>query len=430
MRYSLLVLFALLPLQWFLVPVPLMGPLPLHLLALLLVTGGTVAWLRVRAFRAVYSLSAPFLWANAALVTIWAAAAFYHGQSPRDAVEQGILLVTFLAVAALVHHGLVRDPDRFLDALRWSAVVCVGSLLFALVVATTINGVNAVSVIQQSIGSGDPTALTRGLFQPAFEGFGLTSEQAKSNLRHEIFGAVLLSALVSAAAISLRPPTSPVARWLQRASVALAILLVVTSLSRAVVVAACAWPVLALWRVLRTGRLTPQQAALTAGAAGAALMLGATGVLSVVWARFAEDTSSYEARQGLLQGALEFLGANPFTGGFDTAGASAHNLVIDTWLRAGIVAAVAAVVVIGWLAAILFRTVGELPQERPWLIPVAAALALPLVRAFTVGGGALPPVQWVAVAMVVGLLAWRTGQRSSLGRDRQGSLGSADQPVG
>lgn len=416
MRYALLLLFALLPLQWFIVTLPVLGRLPLHLVAMLVFTGGVLAWLRPRAFRDVYRLSAPLVWAHAALVTVWAGAAFYHGQSTRDAAEQGILLVAFLAVAAGVHHVLARRPDRLLDTLRWSAAVAVGSLILALAVSTLINGVNAGGVIQSSVASGDPEVLTRGLFQPAFEGFGLTGEQAKSNLRHEIFGAILVSALVSAVAGALRPPTSSTAQWLLRLSTALAVLLVVTSLSRAVLLAACAWPVLALWRVLRSGTFTVRQAALTVGLAATALGLAAVGVLSVVWARFTQDTSSYEARQGLFQQSVEFLSEHPFTGGFETAGASSHNLVIDTWLRAGILAAAAAVIVIAWMASLLIRTAVDLHREPRWMVPAVALLALPLVRAFTVGGGALPPVQWVCLGLAVGLLAWRTGQRAAPAR--------------
>jgi hypothetical protein len=41
------------------------------------------------------------------------------------------------------------------------------------------------------------------------------------------------------------------------------------------------------------------------------------------------------------------------------------------------------------------------------MLPVTAMLALPVVRLFTAGGGLIPPVQWVALGVAAGFLAYR-----------------------
>jgi hypothetical protein len=67
------------------------------------------------------------------------------------------------------------------------------------------------------------------------------------------------------------------------------------------------------------------------------------------------------------------------------------------------------VLVCGLFVALAFT----LPQEPPWMLPLVAILALPVVRLFTAGGGLIPPVQWIALGVVAGFLAYRAFLRET-----------------
>jgi hypothetical protein len=54
----------------------------------------------------------------------------------------------------------------------------------------------------------------------------------------------------------------------------------------------------------------------------------------------------------------------------------------------------------------------RLPREPVWMVPVAAAFALPLDRMLTSGGGLIPPVSWVTLAFIAGAFAYRRKQKS------------------
>jgi O-antigen ligase len=192
--------------------------------------------------------------------------------------------------------------------------------------------------------------------------------------------------------------------------VATGVLLV--SMSRAVLLAAAVWPLVALWRLVVTGRMTAAHLALAAATMLALLAAAASGFAQVIWYRFTADTSSYESRNGLLDLALENIRESPVTGGADTGGASAHNLVLDAWQRSGIFAAIAAAVLVLLLLGLVTSLVVRIGEEPDWMLPVAAALALPLVRIFTAGGGLIPPVSWVVLGFVAGAIAFRTATPS------------------
>ena len=68
------------------------------------------------------------------------------------------------------------------------------------------------------------------------------------------------------------------------------------------------------------------------------------------------------------------------------------------------------ILVCGLFVALAFT----LPNEPDWMLPVTAMIALPVVRMFTAGGGVIPPVQWVGLAIVAGLLTYRSLLRDGL----------------
>ena len=404
MRWLFLLLVALLPLQWFVVG----AGLRLHLVAIalfalvVLATHGT--HLAVRVIR----LAGPFVAANFALTIIWVCANRYHDLGVRQPVEQLVLLGAFVAVAVATL-ALLREPGgRGVAALRWSTWVCLASLVGAITFSMTVNGVNAADVFARTITSADPEILQKELFRSSFGGFGLAEESVMGNIRHEVFGALLLalwrvlgmSACCGRSGAGPRPGST----WLGQG---LAAFLLLLSMSRSVILGLAAWPLLGLLRQVLRGRVTPRGAGAGLLVAGGAGLLAAVGVLQVLWVRFTEDTSSYEARDTLLQTAFQNLGGSLATGGVSTELASSHNFVIDTWLRAGIAASLAAVVVVVLVGGLFLALAFTLPREPDWMLPVTAMIALPVVRMFTAGGGLIPPVQWVALGVVTGFLSYR-----------------------
>ncbi len=83
-------------------------------------------------------------------------------------------------------------------------------------------------------------------------------------------------------------------------------------------------------------------------------------------------------------------------------------------MRAGVLGGLAALVTVVLVIALFLQLTRRLPSEPAWLLPVTAALALPIVRFFTAGGGVIPPPQYVALGVVAGFLTYRL----SLARNR------------
>lgn len=403
MKWPMLLLLTVLPLQWFVV----LGPLRLHIVAMVLFLVLAMVVHRVPASRPVLAQTWAFVLANAALGVVWLAANAYHGLGPREPAQQILYLGVFIAVGTAVHRGLLGGPTGWVDTLRWSALAASLVLVCALSVSMAVNGVNAAAVLGRSIAAADPEILQRELFRAAFTGFGFDEDAANGNFRHEVFGAVLVAMTMSAACTGLRPFRSAVARRLYLVSMALATTLLLLSLSRSVLVALAVWPLLVLLRAALAIRISPQLVFGALLGAAASLLLAWSGVLTVLWVRFTQDTGSYQARDDLLERAFENIASHTVMGGVSTVSASSHNFVLDSWLRAGFVAAILASVVVVLLLGLFLSLAATLHREPAWMLPVAVMLALPLVRLFTAGGGLIPPVSWVGLGLAAGFLAYR-----------------------
>jgi hypothetical protein len=271
--------------------------------------------------------------------------------------------------------------------------------------ATAVHGVNPVAVLGRTVAAGDPEIFQKEVFQTAFAGFGRTAGEVKGNLRHEIFGALLLS--MSVATWAMRVGVSP-SQWqkrLYRLSMVLGVVLLLLSMSRAVLLAAIVWPLVAALRSLRRGEMSGGQLALMGAGVTALCGLAVSGLGAVIYNRFFVDTASYNGRAGHYSAGLAAVADHWVTGGYDTVGHSTHNLVLDTLLRNGIFAALPALVLECTVAATMVWLVARLHRMPPSMVPVTAALALPLVRMVTIGGGAISPVGWLALGFVLGVLA-------------------------
>ena len=402
MKWALLLLLMVLPLQWFLV-----GGLRLHILAMLLFLVASLVATPPRYVGTVVGVTWAFVAANAALSLTWISANRYHGLGMREPVQQLAYLAVFLSVAAVVHRALLSSRTAWVDTMRWLALVVSLILVAAMAISMSINNIDPAQVFATSVASADPELLQKQLFKAAFVGFGFDEEAANGNFRHEVFAALLLAMSVSSACAGLRPFDSAVARRLYQVSMALAAVLIVLSLSRSVTLALAVWPVLALVRAFLAMRMTPGLAVRAVLAAAGVAALAATGALTVVWVRFTQDTTSYESRDGLLEQAFANIRRHAITGGVPTASESSHNFVLDSWLRAGVFAALAAVVVLVLLVGALVSLLTLLPRGPVWTLPVCMMFVLPLVRLFTSGGGEIPPVSWVGLGIAAGFVTHR-----------------------
>ena len=59
--------------------------------------------------------------------------------------------------------------------------------------------------LQPDRSSGDPEVFQKELFRTAFNGFGLDEATVRGNIRHEVFGAVLVAMYVASWAVHFRP---------------------------------------------------------------------------------------------------------------------------------------------------------------------------------------------------------------------------------
>jgi hypothetical protein len=422
-RWAMLAVFAALPLQWFVVGSTPLGAGRVHQLAILAFTAAVFVRYRARVHRPVLAVSLPFVIANVCLLAIWFATSFYNGERPTGPIQQGLYLAAFVAIGTLVYRAAAGLEPDLLSALRWAAACAATSLILGLAYSMLVNGVNPVQVFSETIATANPELLQKELFRSAFTGFGYDEEAVRGNIRHEVFGAVLAAMYASVWAVRLRPLTTTAQHVLFNASLVAGSLLLLVSMSRAVLLAALVWPLLSFLRAVVTFRLSGRQVALVFVAAGVGMLAAASGFASVLWVRFTQDTSSYEARDDLLQQAYANIADNLVTGGVETAGASSHNFILDTWLRSGVFGAIAAAFIVVLLIGLWASLITRIGIEPVWMVPVAAALALPVVRLVTAGGGLIPPIQWVLLGFVAGAMAYR---RDWLGAAR----GSPDERVG
>jgi len=395
---------AMIPLQWFtVVPSPI-GELRLHQLAFFALTACIIVKYGLAKVGACTRRLQFFIGANLYMLILTAAMDVYNRVIPIQPVQSLLYLISFTAVSAYFY--MVASDPRFhiVDALRWAGVVTVSILLTAFGFSLLKNGINPLSVVQQSIVSGDPSLLTQQLFGKAFIGFGLDAETTQVQLRHEVFGGMLLSMYIASWAKARHPFTEPRHLAWYRAAMVVGTLLVLVSLSRAVTLAALAWPLILLARSLSSGRINGGQIVALVTSFVGALALAATGILEVVWLRFTEDTRGYVGRSENIADAVDRILQNFWTGGFQTATNSSHNFILDNWQRAGILVAIPAILVFLYIFGVWTSLLLRFRTLPPEMLPVAAALALPVIRMMTQGGGQISVNGWITMAFVTGVV--------------------------
>lgn len=405
MRALGLAALAALPLQWFvLLPSSPIGELRLHQTMLFIFTGVVfLTYGLTRILRAI-SLLQGFLIANVYMIVIWSAVNVYDGISPIQPAQQVLYVMVFAAVAAYFFHACTAPETRIVQAMRWAGLVTGLVVIAAFGLSMLVNGINPISVLQRTIATGDPTILQAELFRGSFVGFGIDAAEARGNMRHEVFGALLVSMYIASWAHTRCPIAEPGKRLLYRAAMLVNTLMLLVSISRSVLLAAALWPVILFLRALLTGRVSLAQQVAAAFAVLGLLAASVSGFLEVLWIKFTVDTSSYGKRTAFVGLAFQRIAENFWTGGVDTTDTSSHNFVLDAWQRGGVFVAIPGIIVFAFLFLLWFTLLLRVPVIDPVLVPVVAALALPCVRLVTQGGGQIQLVSWTGLGFVLGVL--------------------------
>lgn len=407
MRWLALLLFAVLPLQWFGLGSSPVGVVRLHQVGIFAVATVLFGSYRLRAHAPVLRTASWFVIGNLYLLSTWAIMDVYNGNAPLGSLQQLMYVLAFVALGTYFYR-VAADPDHeALVVLRWAAPVTCLSLLLAFSLAMAANGVNLFAAFGRSVATTDPQVVQLDVFRSSFSGFGLDEARVHGTFRHEIFASLLFSMLVSTWAIRSGGPVTRPQRTAYRVSMVTGTVLIAVSLSRSLLIAAVMWPLIALVAAIQSHRLTRTHIVAVSAAALGFVMLWLTGWGAVLWTRITEETTSYEARATNYAEAVKALPDDWLTGGFQTAGldVSTHNFVLDSWLRGGIFTGLAAVTILFLLVVLWVRLIASLGRQPASMLPVAAALALPVVRMVTAGGGLIPPVEWVVLAFIFGVLA-------------------------
>ncbi|MGH8905768.1 MAG: hypothetical protein ACRD0K_04480 [Egibacteraceae bacterium] len=333
----------------------------------------------------------------------------YFGRT--EVVRQAFYGVTSVFVAAFF---LDVDGGNVRRVLQWTGVASVVAVVVGLGSAVLRQGVNPLRLIGEALAKGDPDILSHQVFRLAFRSSVLPD--ASASLRHKVFSAVLIGLAVTL--ICRERPHSARSRWrnwLLLVSVAFGALLVVGSLSRAIIL--CPVIVLGLCglRMLVQNRVSPRQLAAVLAIPLVVLVMVASPLGSLLWSRFTSDTDSYQARLAAVQ--VDFVqGDVPSAVEVAVLGAAAsaverppHNVVLDAWLSAGVLGAAAtALFLLAYLRVWLREVRRYLAGGPGWTLSlrqlwVVAVGVIPLVRAVTAGNG-FHMLDWVCIGIVFGLV--------------------------
>lgn len=431
---ALLVFLATLPLEWITLAGVQQGFVkPFHVAALGLIIVALARWRPRR-------LLAPVLTRYSVVYVGYAVvlgAAFFGGLTYADpylsraeVFRNCFYLLTSVVVAGVVV-GLLARPPR--AGLAWAGVTALATLLFALVTALAAQRLNPFAIIADALVQQDPDIISRQLLRSAFRtDAGL--DDAAPNLRHKVFGGLLVAVFLGLACRSLVDRRRTVLRAMLTAGGVLGCMAVVLSLSRSITV--CVVVTLALFplRSVIMNRVRPLRAAVAALAVLVIGVLAVSPVGQLLFTRFG-DTGSYEARlQAAGPSFLEQFIPAAVLGTTNTAVETApHNLVLNSWLAGGVLAAIAAALMIVFLLRLWLGQAFRYLTGRPgWVLPVSQAWVLgvgiiPLVRSVT-SGSLFHMVEWTAIGIFLGLLLANERAAKSLGATKPAPSSTAPLP--
>ncbi len=414
MKFIALGALAGIPLQWFALGASPIGELRLHQLAMFGFTACIIAYYGLKRIGEATRRLQFFILANLYMLTFSAAMDVYNKGIPVQPMQTLLYVISFTAVSAYFFKAASEDDFNIIDALRWSGLVTSTILILAFALSLLKNGINPLSVVQQTIATGDPSILTQQLFGQAFVGFGFDLDTTQVQIRHEVFGGLLLSMYIASWAKGRRPFSEPRQLMWYRAAMVVGTLMVLVSLSRALTLAAVLWPLILFARALLSGRISGGQLTAVIVTVLGFVGLSISGFASVVYDRFAEDTRGYEARSENITLALDRIFDNFWTGGVVTEGTSSHNFILDNFQRGGVLVGIPTLIVFFYIFIVWLSLLVKLRTLPVELVPVAAALALPIFRMMTQGGGQISVNGWMTMAFVTGVVhAWKRRERAA-----------------
>lgn len=367
---------------------------PFHLAALFFVAANLMTPRGGRPVLRVVRSTAVFSAAIVCWLVFVAAAQVYHQVSIAETVQQAIYAGTALSAAgffAALHCG---GPEGW-KVIRWSALVALGSFGVFFLHSARSAGIDPIGLVVEAVRSGDPGVLQFSLYRPVF---------GTGSGRHEVFAALLVMMWVSVYAQGRAPLTRTWRRLLYRASVLGCAGAVVISLSRAIILALALAAGVYVLRSLASGGRTGQKIMVGYFAAMGLCVAAYLGLFGLLGERFVADTASYSERAVVLESSLE---SNPLVG-TPAQDISSHNFVLDSWLRAGLLGALAATMAFVAVLVAWGRTVARaMSTSAAGHAAMAALVALPVVRLMTAGGGVLHLTEWLALGFFGGYLARR-----------------------
>lgn len=433
---GLLLFAATLPLQWQEVTGTPVGAIRyFHVGAVLMVLIARPDRAVLRQMLAVASPAALVLGLMTAIGTI---TELMYSEFSGQSLQHLLYGIVGLFVAGTLMTAMAHPAGRSL--LLWTSPVAVMSFTVIFTFSGYSLGLDPIGAVSQSLLQGNPDPLS-ATFRAVF---ATTSglEEARTNTRHEIFAALLATLYVSWA-------TARSERWTRIVMVPTTIAvaaLVAVSLSRSIWVAAVLVGLAALLRVVIRQRLNP----ITALVGLAVVCVGpfvAADLYELVEERIFENTDSYETRLAAFEVSGSELISRLLRGGpsQDSSGAltSTHNMIADTAFRSGILAALAAIVLVLVFAVHARRALRRfLNTGSVRELMTFGAGALVLVRCFTIGGGLLHQAEWFAFGLVIAIeVRHRTGAdkadderaeaeaaRAALGEPAEVGAGSAAAP--
>jgi len=357
---------------------------------------------------------APVLVANGSVYLAWAVTlllllAFGLTQhSPvfgaLDVGRQAFYAATSVFVAAFF---LEIEDARVRRILAWTGVAAVVVVVAGFAIALGSQGANPVTIFKETLVTGNPDILSRQLLATAFRSQEI--EQAGANLRHKVFGAVLIATFIGLAVGQRRGLASGSWRqWLFKGATVLAFALVVLSLSRSVTLCLILTAMIYIGRAVIGARAHPMQAAAILSGLVVVVVMFVSPLGAVITTRWFSETKSYDSRLANTDNFFSQMSGAAIAG-LDSPETTPHIMLADVFLSGGVLTAAAATVfVLGFVRRWGREVVRYLSGERGWVVPVDHIWVIGLgmssiVRMFTANDG-LHMTDWVAIGVTLGII--------------------------
>ncbi|QDZ10713.1 O-antigen ligase family protein [Devosia ginsengisoli] len=411
--FLLVVLLAITPIQWIRIVESSIGFIGyFHIVAILLIASTIlIQELRQSSIRIVRA--SPHIWVGFGFLMLMTALSLLKPLQmlPASDLARQIFYAASGLASGTVFFGLLRRSRT--EILMWSAPATL--TIFLTFLAVSLPHVNIFALVGQAVMQANPDIVVFQLFRAAFQSGTFEDGDVRSNLRHGIMAALLLSAMVSLFALPRQ--RSRLTTAIVVASVIITLLIVTLSMSRS------SWLVMGMIGllfgfavVIRSAKWMSYVAIGIPILAAILLFLGATTPILALFMARLTSSGSYEGRAEISFFNLDAISEDIFFGAHvirESGSPWAHNLFIDYWAAAGILGLCAAMLFGGAVILLWFRQgfvlVGR-PENRMLHFYCAAFLCFPIARFITAPKGHLFLTQWQATGFalaIVAFLAWK-----------------------